>query len=274
MANYKKQRARELTQDRFRDTTMNYVDRAGDRLAGKGRTILYGLLALAVVGALALAYSWWSRRKANEAYAALGRAIKVAEADVSASPQPGAANQLFFPNAADRAKRAVEEFQRVGSKYGGTTGEIARYFAANQQFVLDRGKGMGELEALTKSGNAEVAALSKFALAQAKESDGKYDEAAALYSDLAKQNGSVITPDAANLRLAAVYDKQGKKAEAVNLLFGIVEAARKAKDKDGKPVPQSAAAREASGELQRLDPERYAQLPPDTTEAGGRGLSL
>ena len=72
-----------------------------------------------------------------------------------------------------------------------------------------------------------------------------------------------MTPETANLCLAQVYDKQGKKKEAADLLFNIVEAARKAKDSDGKPAQQSSAARKAAQELQRIDAARYAQLTPE-----------
>jgi hypothetical protein len=44
----------------------------------------------------------------------------------------------------------------------------------------------------------------------------------------------------------------------------MVDASRKAKGADNQPVPTSAAAREAADELQKLDPDRYAQLPPET----------
>jgi lipopolysaccharide biosynthesis regulator YciM len=108
-----------------------------------------------------------------------------------------------------------------------------------------------------------VAALAKFALAQTKESDGKLDEAAQLYSALASANNPAVTPDTANLRLAKVYEKQGKKKEAADVLFNIVDASRKAKGADNQPVPASAAAREAATRLQDLDPARYAQLPPE-----------
>jgi len=62
--------------------------------------------------------------------------------------------------------------------------------------------------------------------------------------------------------LAGVYEKQGKKKEAADLLFNIVDAARKAKDKDGAPLPQSATAGAAAEKLQKLDPDRYAMLTP------------
>jgi tetratricopeptide (TPR) repeat protein len=122
---------------------------------------------------------------------------------------------------------------------------------------------MAQLQQLLASGNPAVAALSKFALAQAHEADAKYDDAAKLYTELAAANGDVITQETANLRLAHIYEKQGKKSEAVELLFNLVKAARERKDKDGKPVTQSSAAREASQLLEKLDPKRFGELPKE-----------
>ena len=99
--------------------------------------------------------------------------------------------------------------------------------------------------------------------------NSKFDDAAKLYSELAKLNSPTITAESANLRLAKVYEKQGKKKEAADLLFNIVDASRKAKGSDNLPLPQSSAAREAGQELQKLDPDRYAQLPPATPTLAG-----
>ncbi|MDT4896552.1 MAG: hypothetical protein QOH25_1629 [Acidobacteriota bacterium] len=261
MAKYKKKRARELRHDKFRDTTMGLVDRAAHRMEGKGRRFLYVLGALIAIGLLTWGIMAWRGNKANEARLALGRAIKIAEAPVVATPVPGSTAPSFRTEK-ERSQKAVEEFQKVAASYGGTTGEHARYFAATYQLHLDRAKGMTELDALTRSSDAEVSALARFALAQAKEGDAKYDEAAALYTELARQGSTIITPDTANLRLALVYVKLGKKQEAADILFKMVEAARQAKGKDGKPAPQSGAVRKAADELEKLDPARYAQLTP------------
>lgn len=267
MAKYNKKRARELKHDRFRDTTMSLMDRLGDQLEGKGKTILYAIIAVIALGIIFSVVNSWRNRKAAEARHALGRAIEIAQAPVVETPVVGSTT-LSFPNETERAKRAVEEFRQVEAKYSGTTREVARYFAANNLMMLDRPKALAEIQSLTQSSESEVAVLAKFALAQAKETDAKYDEAAALYSELAKANTGFITTETANLSLAAVYEKQGKKKEAADLLFNIVEPARKAKDKDGKPLPQSGAAAEAAKKLEKLDPARYAQLTPDTPPAG------
>ncbi len=262
MARYNKKRARELQHDRFRDTTLSAFDRLGDRLEGKGRTILYAIAGLVAVIALATIWSWWSARKTDEARRALGHAIKVASAPVSPTPAPGSTDFSFLSEK-ERAERAVKEFEAVAAKYGDPYREKARYFIAANQLSLDRAKGITELEALAKSSDNEVATLSKFALAQAREGEAQYDAAAALYAELAKQTNAIITSDVANLRLAAVYEKQGKKKEAADLLFSIGEAARTAKDQEGKPLTPTAAEREAISKLEKLDPARHAQLPPE-----------
>jgi hypothetical protein len=240
---------------------MGLVDRAANRLEGKGRKILYGIGAVIVIGLIAWAFMAWKGSKNDEASQALGRAIKIAETPVVTSPVPGSTAPTFTSEK-ERAQKAFDEFQKVAQKYGGTTREYARYFAATQQLFLDRGKAINELDALAKSGEQEVSVLAKFALAQAKEADGKSEEAATLYNDLVKLNSNIITPDTANLRLAAIYEKLGKKQEAADILFKMVEASRKARDKSGKPVPESSATRQAAEQLEKLDPARSAQLSP------------
>ena len=246
---------------------MSLFEQLGNRLEGRGTTILYGLAGLIVAGLLVLVFVKWSNRKADEARQALGRAMTISRTQVTASPLPGSTEPTFATDK-ERAQRSIEEFEKVAAKYGEPYKSTSRYFIATHRLVLDRQKGMSELAELGNSGEEEVAPLAKFALAQAQESDGKLQEAAQLYSDLAKLNSTVITPETANLRLAKVYEKLGKKKEASDLLFNIVDASRKAKGADDLPLPTSSAAREAAEELQKLDPDRYAQLPPVPSFAG------
>lgn len=268
MAKYKKKRARELQHDRFRDTTMSFFERLGDALEGRGRTILYGLAGLLVAGLLTVFFVKWTNKKSDEARQALGRAITIARAQISAAPVAGSTD-LTFGTEQERAQRAIEEFEKVAAKYGEPYRAESRFFIATNRLVLDREKGKSELAELGNSDVDGVAPLAKFALAQAQESDGKLQEAAQLYGELAKLNSAIITPETANLRLAKVYEKLGKKKEAADLLFNIVDASRKAKGKDNLPIPTSAAAREAAEELQKLDPDRYGQLPPETSSLAG-----
>jgi tetratricopeptide (TPR) repeat protein len=262
VAKYSKKRQRELKKDQFRDKTMEVINRVGDRLEGKGRVILYAIAGIAAIAILASIFSWWSNKKSMEASQALGRGIEIQAAPVQASPVPGS-TQLSFPTEKARAERAVQEFQKVADKYSGQTREMARYFIAVNQLVLDHNRGLNELDALTRSGYKDVAAQARFALAQAREADGQYDAAIGIYKQLAQENNPATPTDTINLRLASIYEKQGKTKEAVDLLFAIAENARKAKTPDGKPMTKSSAARSAEEKLEKLDAARFAQLPQE-----------
>jgi len=262
-----KKRTQQLKHDRFRDTTFDAAGRLSHRFEGRGRTILYALGGLAALVVLLLAFNWWRERRADAARLALGKAIEIAEAPVSPTPQPNRTGPTFT-NERERAEKAVEAFQKVQNDHGSPYREIARYLAAASLLTVDRPKGLGELEALTKGGDADVAARARFALAQAREADGQHDAAAALYQELLNDKGRSVPENVLKLRLASVYEKQGKRDEAVNLLFQMVEAARKAQGKDGKPLPASPVTRAAADKLQELSPERHAQLPPEPVTGG------
>lgn len=265
MAKYNKKVARQLQHDKFRDTTMGLLDRLGNQLEGKGKTILYGLGGLLLAAILIFVGVRWNNRKNDEAREAMGRAIAITTTPVSAS---GLSIPGNFTSDRERSQRAVEEFEKVAAKYGDPYRSQAKYFAASNRLSLDRPKAITELTELSKGSDKEVASLAKFALAQAKENSGSLDEAAQMYAELAKANDPTISPESANLRLAKVYVKQGKTKEASDLLFNLVDASRKAKGSDQLPVPPSSAAREAATELQKLDPARYAQLAPETPLLG------
>ncbi len=260
MAKYKKKRARELKHDRFRDATMLLADRLADRVAPRRQQILYGLIALVVIAIGVYAFVRWRHKHAEEAQAAMGRAIAINAADIGPAPPLGSKDPVFSTQQ-ERSERAIHEFEKIAAKYGEPYRTEALYFIATNELVTNRLKAETDLQNLAQ-GSSETAILAKFALAQAKESDGNLAEAARLYGELAQANSQLVTPNSANLRLADVYNKQGKKKEAADILFNMVDTARKARDKDGKPVPESSASREAAQELLKIDPTRHAQLPP------------
>lgn len=263
MAKYNKKRARELKHDRFRDATMLLADRLADRIGDHRKQILYGLIGLIVVAVGIYAIVRWRHKHADEAAAAMGRAIAINDADVGPSAPP-ASRDPFFTSQQERSEAAIREFEKIAAKYGEPYRTEARYFIATNELVTDRLKAETDLQNLT-SASGDVGVLAKYALAQAKESDGALDQAAALYSQIVTTNSMVVTPNSANLRLAIVYNKQSKKKEASDILFNMISEARNAKDKDGKPVPESAASRAAATELLKIDPTRHAQLPAPPT---------
>jgi len=258
-------------QDPFQQRVGGTIEEAGKKLEGQGRNILYGLAALAVLAIVVWIIYSWSGRSNAAATAALGKAIEISQTRVTGEPLPAGSTEKTFKTEKERAEAAVAEFQGVAEKYGGDVAEKARYFAAVNRLSLDRGAAIAELEGLAKESD-EIGSLSKFALAQTRTADGRTDEAAALYQELAGLSDPIISKETINFELAKLLEKQGKKQEAVDLLFSIVKSASEVKDADGKAVTLTPAAQSAKGKLTELDPEKAKEIPepaPDPSLGGG-----
>ena len=255
-----------LYADRFQENVGKKVEEVGKKLEGQGRNMLYGLAALVVLLILAGIFFVWNKRSDGAAQTALGKAIDTSQAVVSASPPPAGSTGKTFKSEKERAEAAVAEFQEVSNKFGGSVGQKARYLAAVNRLSIDRAAATTDLEGLAK-GNDEVGTLAKFALAQVKAEDGKTDEAIAAYQELAALGDTVIAKDTINFALAELLVKQGKKQEAADIYFNIAKAASEAKDSEGKPVPMTQTAREAKDKLQALDPDRAKTIEEPKPES-------
>jgi tetratricopeptide (TPR) repeat protein len=252
-------------QDPFQQRVGGKIEEAGKKLEGQGRNILYGLGALVVLGIIVWIIYAWSGRSSAAAQAALGKAIEISQTRVSDTPPAAGSTEKTFKTEKERAEAAVAEFEKVAEKYGGDIGEKAKYFAATNRLGLDRAAAIASLEELSKS-TSDAGKLSKFALAQTRADDGKTDEAVALYQELAGMSDPIVSKETINFELAKLYEKQGKKSEAVDLLFNLVKAASEVKDPDGKSVPLSPTAQNAKDKLKDLDPERAKEIPEPAPE--------
>lgn len=263
-------------QDAFQSSVTKRVEEVGNIFEGKGKTILYALGALVVLGILVFIFYRWNNSSNAQAQAALGKAIETSQAVVSESPQPAGSTIKSFKTEKERAEAAITEFQAVVDKYGGDAAEKAKYFIAVNKLDIDRAAAITELEGLA-SGSGEVGKMSKFALAQAKAADGKTDEAIALYQQLAAMDNPIIAKETINFNLAKLLEAQGKKTEAADIYFNIAKSASEAKDLDGKPVPLSLTAREAKEKVTELNPEKAKEIVEPTPESpfgGGNSLPL
>ncbi len=252
-------------QDSFQQNVGAKVKEVGKTLEGHKKNVIYGLGALLVVAIVAGIFYAWSSRTNAAAQAALAKAITTSDSPISTSPVPAGSAVKPYPTAKERSQAAIPEFQAVVDEFSGAVAEKAKYFIAVNQLNLDRAVGVQQLEELAGAGG-EVGTMSKFALAQTRADDGRLDEAVTLYQELAAMSDPIISKDSINFELAKLYEKQGKKQEAVDLMFAIVKAASETKDLDGKPVPLGASAQAAKDKLKELDPEKAKEIPEPAIE--------
>lgn len=236
------------------------IEDAGKKLEGKGKTILYGVAALVVLALLVTVFMRWNNRSSAAAQAALGKAIETSQARISETSPPAGSTQKTFKTEKERSEAAIAEFQVVVDKFGGDAGEKAKYFIAINRLAIDRPAAIQELEGLANS-SSETGKLAKFALAQTRVGDNRLDEAVTLYQELAAMSDPIIAKDTINFEIAKIYEKQGKKQEAVDLYFNIAKTASEAKDADGKAVPLTETATDAKDKVKELDPEKAKEIP-------------
>jgi predicted negative regulator of RcsB-dependent stress response len=250
--------------DPFQQQVVPRIEDFGKRFEGKGRTILYaigGLIAVIIVAAIIMSIS---RGSNTTAQAALGKAIETSQAQITDNPltvvgQP----QKTYKTEKERSEAAIAQFQEVVDKYGGAVGEKAKYFIAVNKLYVDRPAAIQELEGMAKS-DSEVGKLARFALAHTRFDDNRLDDALALYQELDAMSDPIVAKDSIKFEIARIYEKQGKKQEAVDAYFNIAKAAADAKDRDGKPEPMTQTATEAKDKVKELDPEKAKEIPEPT----------
>src|ERR1035437_2441406 len=163
--------------DPFQQQVVPRIEDYGKKLEGKGKPILYALVAIALLGLAIFFFMRWSNRTNAAAQAELGKAIDTSEAQVSDTAPMAGATDKTFKSDKERAEAAIAEFQAVVDKYGGSVGEKAKYFVAVNRLFVDRPAGIQDLEGLALS-SSDVGKLAKFALAQTRVEDNRLDDAA------------------------------------------------------------------------------------------------
>jgi tetratricopeptide (TPR) repeat protein len=264
-------KSRNVYRDEFQTNVGRRVEDISRKVEGNGRKLLYALGAVVLAAALIWIIYSWNRRSDVAAQTALGRAIETSQAQVTSSPVPAVSTARTFKTERERAEAAINEFQAVVNNHGGSAEDKAKYFIAVNRLSIDRAAAIQELENLSRT-SGEVGTLSKFALAQAKSGDGKLDEAAALYRELAALENPILSKDTINFELAQILEEQGKKDEAVDLYFDIAKTASEAKDSEGKAITMTETAREAKDKLEALNPERAKEIVEPELESPFGGL--
>lgn len=252
--------------DDFQSSVGNKLENISKKAEGKGKNIIYAIAALGVLILAVGIYYIYSQRQAARANTALGKAIETSQAQVTDTPPPAGSTAKTFKTEQERANASIAAFQNVADKYSGDVQQKAKYFIAVNKMQIDRNAAITELSDLANVGG-EVGTVSKFALAQAKTDDGKLDEAAVLYQELAGTDQKIIATDTINFELAKIYEKQGKTTEAADLYFNIAKAASEAKDLDGKPIQPTGTASLAKEKITELNPEKAKEIKeeePDT----------
>jgi tetratricopeptide (TPR) repeat protein len=204
-----------LKQDRFAETAHEAADWAG---AHRNTTFLVGSIVV-VLAVISAGLYLWHEHQAELGNLALGKAMRTAAAPVrqpgEPAPQDGSPS---FSSLAEREKQAEKEFGEVANKYSWTkAGKIARYMEGTTAIQSgDNAVAEQELKSAAGSGDHDLAALARLALANFYRSMDRQSDAAKLYKDLADHPTDTVSTAQAQLEMAEMYEKSNPQ-EASNL---------------------------------------------------------
>ncbi len=195
---------RQLKQDQFVVTTKETFSWAVEHR----EKLVWGGVAVAVVLLVLIAGWFYFQYQDQDASVALGKAMQVYNAPLGPAGQPANPQERSFGSAAERAKAANAEFQKVADKYSHTrSGALARYFVGVT--AMDMGDNATAERVLKEEGGSreqDLAALAKFSLASLYHRTGRDSEAVKLYQDLIEHPTRTVAKATAQLELAWLYE--------------------------------------------------------------------
>jgi tetratricopeptide (TPR) repeat protein len=209
-----------LKNDKFAQAAASSASWVGEHKTGVLRWVAGIVLGLALV----IGGSVYSSIRSTAANAALGAAIDVYATPLAmpgAPPEPG-----VYSTAADRAKEANREFVAIAHDFGWLpAGAKAHYFAGVTYAELGQtGNAETELTKASHSWDHDVANLAKLALAGVYRQTNRDNDAVEIYNQIIAKPSSTVSVAAAQLDLADLYSTEGKQDQARALWAKIKDA--------------------------------------------------
>jgi predicted negative regulator of RcsB-dependent stress response len=171
----------------------------------RAQVIRASIVVVVILAAIAGGLIWYEHQS-GQASVALGHALEVYNSTLR---QPGEPDDGSYKTSAERAQAANKLFADAAAKYGSfSAGKTAQYFVGLTD--IDLGKtadAESALKNVSGSYDKDLAALAKVALANLYQQTGKTQQAIDLYKELTAKPTETVPASAAQLQLAALYEK-------------------------------------------------------------------
>jgi tetratricopeptide (TPR) repeat protein len=225
----------QLKQDQFAEATRGTLSWA---VVHRQKLVIGGIIAAVVLAVVLGGWAWYEKQQ-QQSGIALARALNTYNAPLRPAGTPATSEMLTFTSAAERARVAHNEFQKIASDYShAQAGHVARYFAGLTALDMgDAAAGEKELKEVADSSDADIAALAKMALATRYRNSGRAQDAIRLYKEVAEHPTRTVSKAQAQLELAGLYEAAGQTADANKVYQEI------AKDDPASPAAQLASSR-------------------------------
>jgi predicted negative regulator of RcsB-dependent stress response len=233
----------QMKQDRFRGATIDAAENAAHWSVEHKNKLMVAVLIVLVVAAAVLGGWYYLNQQDQKASLDMSQAVRTLNTPVRPPNMPAQPDNPSFASSKERATAAQKQFQAIVDKYPHThAAGFARYFLGLESADLgDNASAERDLQSVSSSSNADLAALAKMALASVYRNTGRNKQAIDLYKQLASRPTSTVGKVTAQMELAATYQSSNQPLEAKRIYEQIQ-----------KENPASEAAQIASGKLQEL----------------------
>ena len=206
------------------------------------------ILAGSALAVLLAVFGWryYGQRQTAGASVDLEAAMKVYDARIRAAGEAAAPDETTYVDEKNKFADAAKRFSEVASRYPRTQpGRVARYYSGLSLAQLEKSdEAEKELKAVEASGDATLAPLAQFQLAQLYEKTNRADQALKIYQQLADKRAEFV-PRAVVLLKMADYHSKSNPQEAAKLYNQVKSE-----------FPDTPAAQAADQGLQLLPPAK------------------
>ena len=215
----------QLKTDRFTQATIGVAEATAHWTAEHKAKLIIGVLVAAAVAAAVLGGWYYLGQQDDKANLELTQAVRTLETPVRPAGAPETPNQPSFASSQERAAAAKKQLQAVTDKYPHThTADIARYLLGTNAIELgDKATAERELKEVASSGNQDLAALAKLALASFYGNNNRTKEAVDLYKQLIDKPTNTVSKVMAQMQLASTYESAQQPLEAKRVYEQIVK---------------------------------------------------
>jgi len=206
----------QLKQDAFSRVTIDAAEKTAHWTVEHRSTLTIAGIAVAVVLAAVIGGWYYLTAQDEKASLELSQAVRTMEAPLRPAGAPAQPDMLSYTSGKERTEAAKKLFQEIVDKYPHTrTADMAHYFlgvtAAN---LSDNTAAERNFKDVISSGNREVAAVAKFALASVYGQSNRTKDAIALYQELINKPTTSVSKVTSQLQLAEVYQTSNQPLEA------------------------------------------------------------
>jgi len=206
----------QLKQDRFSRVTIEAAEKTAHWTVEHRSTLIISTIVVAVALASGIGGWYYLTTQDEKASLELNQAVRTMDTPLRPAGTPAQPDFPTFTSAKERGESARKQFQAIVDKYPHTrSSDMAHYFlGVTAADLSDNAAAERNFKDVASSGNRDIAAVAKFALASLYGQTNRTKEAAALYQELINKPTNSVSKVTAQLQLADLYQNSNQPLDA------------------------------------------------------------